>query len=133
MASELRMGNLDARRDWGFAGDYVRAMWAMLQQPVACDYVVATGVDHSVRDVCRIAFERVGLDCDKYVVVDEHLYRPAEVDHLLGDPTKARQELGWEPTVGFEELICMMVDADLERLRRHPVRSTDVGLASSRA
>jgi GDPmannose 4,6-dehydratase len=133
MASELRMGNLDARRDWGFAGDYVRAMWAMLQQPVACDYVVATGVDHSVRDVCRIAFERVGLDYDKYIVVDEHLYRPAEVDHLLGDPTKARQELGWEPTVGFEELICMMVDADLERLRRHPVRSTDVGLASSRA
>jgi GDPmannose 4,6-dehydratase len=130
MSKELRMGNLDARRDWGFAGDYVRAMWAMLQQPVPCDYVIATGIDHSVRDVCRIAFERVGLDYEKYVVLDEHLLRPAEVDHLLGDPTKARQELGWEPTVNFEELICMMVDADVERLRKHPVRSTDVGLAT---
>jgi GDPmannose 4,6-dehydratase len=133
LTSELRMGNLDARRDWGFAGDYVRAMWAMLQQPVACDYVVATGIDHSVRDVCRIAFERVGLDYEKYVVVDETLYRPAEVDHLLGDPTKARQELGWNPTVDFEELICMMVDADLERLRMHPARNTDVGVARARA
>jgi len=133
MATELKMGNLDARRDWGYAGDYVRAMWAMLQQPVACDYVVATGIDHSVRDLCRIAFERAGLDYEKYIVVDERLYRPAEVDHLLGDPTKACEELGWVPTVGFEELIRMMVDADMERLRKHPVRSTDVGLASARA
>jgi len=133
MAKELRMGNLDSRRDWGYAGDYVRAMWAMLQQPIQCDYVIATGTDHSVRDLCRLAFERVGLDYEKYVVVDEKLLRPAEVDQLLGDSTKARQELGWEPTVGFEELIHMMVDADMERLRTHPVRSTDVGLTSIRA
>ena len=133
MAKELRMGNLDSRRDWGYAGDYVRAMWAMLQQPIPCDYVIATGTDHSVRDLCRLAFERVGLDYEKYVVVDEKLLRPAEVDQLLGDSTKARQELGWEPTVGFEELIHMMVDADMERLRTHPVRSTDVGLTSIRA
>jgi GDPmannose 4,6-dehydratase len=133
LSKELRMGNLDARRDWGFAGDYVRAMWAMLQQPVACEYVVATGVDHSVRDLCRIAFERVGLDYEKYVVIDERLYRPAEVDHLLGDPTKAHQELGWKPTVGFEELVCMMVDADVERLRKYPVPSADVGLATANA
>ena len=131
LTNVLRMGNLDARRDWGFAGDYVRAMWAMLQQPVACDYVVATGIDHSVRDVCQIAFERVGLDYEKYVVLDEHLLRPAEVDHLLGDPTKARQELGWQPTVSFEDLICMMVDADMERLRNHPVRHADVAFASA--
>jgi GDPmannose 4,6-dehydratase len=130
MSKELRMGNLDSRRDWGFAGDYVRAMWAMLQQPVACDYVIATGIDHSVRDVCRIAFERVGLDYEKYVVLDEHLLRPAEVDHLLGDPTKARQELGWQPTVNFEELICMMVDSDLERLSNQPVRIPRDRLAS---
>jgi GDPmannose 4,6-dehydratase len=133
MSKELRMGNLDARRDWGFAGDYVRAMWAMLQQPEASDYVVATGIDHSVRDVCKIAFERVGLDYEKYVVIDTQLYRPAEVDQLLGDPTKAHRVLGWEPTVTFEELICMMVDADLARLRKHPVPSTDVGLANVRA
>jgi GDPmannose 4,6-dehydratase len=132
LAKELRMGNLDARRDWGYAGDYVRAMWAMLQQPEASDYVIATGIDHSVRDVCKIAFERVGLDYEKYVVVDTQLYRPAEVDQLLGDPSKARRELGWEPTVSFEELIRMMADADLARLREHPVRSIDVGLANAR-
>jgi GDPmannose 4,6-dehydratase len=132
LAKELRMGNLDARRDWGYAGDYVRAMWAMLQQPEASDYVIATGIDHSVRDVCKIAFERVGLDYEKYVVVDTQLYRPAEVDQLLGDPSKARRELGWEPTVSFEELISMMADADLARLREHPVRSIDVGLANAR-
>ena len=126
------MGNIDARRDWGFAGDYVRAMWQMLQQPEASDYVVATGIDHSVRDVCKIAFERVGLDYEKFVVIDPQLYRPAEVDKLLGDPSKAHKVLGWEPTVSFEELIRMMVDADLDRLRKHPVRSTDVGLANAR-
>jgi GDPmannose 4,6-dehydratase len=133
MTKELRMGNLDARRDWGFAGDYVRAMWAMLQQPEASDYVVATGIDHSVREVCKIAFERVGLDYEKFIVIDPLMYRPAEVDQLLGDPTKAHRVLGWEPTVTFEELICMMVDADLARLRKHPVPSTDVGLANARA
>ena len=132
LSKELRMGNLDARRDWGFAGDYVRAMWSMLQQPEASDYVIATGIDHSVRDVCKIAFERVGLDYEKYVVVDPLLYRPAEVDQLLGDPSKARRELGWEPTVSFEELISMMADADLARLREHPVRSIDIGLANAR-
>ena len=132
LSTELRMGNLDARRDWGFAGDYVRAMWAMLQQPEAEDYVIATGIDHSVREVCKIAFGRVGLDYEKHVVIDENLYRPAEVDQLLGNPAKARQKLGWEPTVTFEELICMMVDSDLERLRRHPVRTADVGLANVR-
>jgi len=132
IASELRMGNLDARRDWGFAGDYVQAMWAMLQQPVPCDYVVATGIDHSVRDLCRIAFEQVGLDYQKYVVIDEALYRPAEVDHLLGDPSRARDELGWKPTLGFEEIVSMMVEADMKRLRSHPVRSTGVGLSSAR-
>jgi len=132
LAKELKMGNLDARRDWGYAGDYVRAMWSMLQQPEASDYVVATGIDHSVRDVCKIAFERVGLEYEKYVVIDPQLYRPAEVDQLLGDPSKAHKVLGWEPTVSFEELIRMMVDADLDRLRKHPVRSTDVGLANAR-
>ena len=132
LSKEIRMGNLDARRDWGFAGDYVRAMWSMLQQPEASDYVIATGIDHSVREVCQIAFERVGLDYEKHVVVDPQLYRPAEVDQLLGDPSKARRELGWEPTVGFEELIRMMVDSDVDRLRRHPVSTIDVGLANTR-
>jgi GDPmannose 4,6-dehydratase len=121
MQRELRMGNLDARRDWGFAGDYVEAMWAMLQQPEATDYVIATGVAHSVRDLCRIAFSHVGLDYEEHVVVNEALYRPAEVDHLLGDSTKARTQLGWEPKVDFQHLVELMVDADLERLRDHPV------------
>jgi GDP-mannose 4,6-dehydratase len=115
LATELPMGNLDAERDWGFAGDYVRAMWLMLQQPEPGDYVIATGVSHSVREMCRIAFARVGLDYERYVRSDPALHRPAEVDHLRGDPTKARTVLGWEPSVGFEELINMMVDADLAR------------------
>jgi GDPmannose 4,6-dehydratase len=132
-SSELRMGNLDAQRDWGFAGDYVRAMWAMLQQPEPSDYVVATGLAHSVRDLCRIAFERVGLDYEKYVVVDKRLYRPAEVDHLLGNSEKARTELGWEPTVGFEELVRMMVESDIARLQGHSVPRLDVALPSSHA
>jgi len=132
LAKELRMGNIDARRDWGFAGDYVRAMWQMLQQPEASDYVIATGIDHSVREVIEIAFKRVGLEYEKYVVIDEQLYRPAEVDKLLGDPSKARRDLGWQPTVSFEELITMMVDADLDRLRKHPVSNIDVGLATAR-
>ena len=131
LAKELRMGNLEAKRDWGYAGDYVRAMWAMLQQPEPCDYVVATGVAHSVRDLCQLAFGRVGLDYEKYVVEDPALHRPAEVDHLLGDSTKARAELDWEPRVTFEELVAMMVDADVARLQNHAVVNRDVALPTS--
>ena len=112
----LAMGNLDAQRDWGFAGDYVRAMWLMLQQDQAEDYVIATGVSHSVRELIEIAFGRVGLDWQKYVRIDPALLRPAEVDHLLGDPSKAKKQLGWTPTVDFKQLVEMMVDADLERV-----------------
>jgi GDPmannose 4,6-dehydratase len=115
LAEKLPMGNLDAERDWGFAGDYVRAMWLMLQRDEPTDYVVATGAAHSVRHLCRVAFGRVGLDYERYVTEEPSLLRPAEVDHLLGDASKARSELGWEPTVGFEELIEMMVDADVAR------------------
>ena len=118
LARELRMGNLDARRDWGFAGDYVRAMWLMLQQDEASDFVVATGEDHSVRDLCEIAFARVGLDYRDHVVVDEAFYRPAEVDHLTGDATRARTVLGWTPEVNFRFLVEMMVDADVARWER---------------
>jgi GDPmannose 4,6-dehydratase len=118
LATDLRMGNLDAERDWGFAGDYVEAMWQMLQQPQATDYVIATGVAHSVRDLCRIAFDRVGLDYEDHVIVDPDLYRPAEVDHLRGDASKARAAFGWEPQVPFEKLVEMMVDADVERHRQ---------------
>ena len=114
--SELRLGNLDAQRDWGFAGDYVRAMWLMLQQPEADDFVVGTGETHTVREFVQIAFDQVGLDWKKYVVVDPAFYRPAEVDLLLADPTKAREKLGWVPECRFEELVQRMVRADLERL-----------------
>ena len=131
LATEIRMGNLESQRDWGFAGDYVRAMWTMLQQPKACDYVVATGIAHSVRDLCRVAFEHVGLDYEKHIVIDEHLYRPAEVDHLLGNAAKARAELGWEPKVEFEELVRTMVDADIERLMGHSIPHTEVALPTS--
>jgi len=116
-ASTLSLGNLDARRDWGYAGDYVHAMWLMLQQETASDYVVATGVDHSVRELCEIAFAHAGLDYQDHVQLDPALIRPAEVEHLRGDPTKARDELGWTPTVDFAALVRMMVDADLERYR----------------
>jgi GDPmannose 4,6-dehydratase len=116
LAKELRLGNLDARRDWGFAGDYVDAMWRMLQQPEPRDYVVGTGVAHSVQDLVEVAFDRVGLDWRKYVVADPRFIRPAEVDLLLADPTKARTDLGWTPTVPFEQLVTMMVDADVRRL-----------------
>jgi len=115
-ASNLRLGNLDASRDWGYAGDYVQAMWLMLQQREADDYVVATGEAHSVRELCEVAFGRVGLDWERYVVVDPALVRPAEVDHLIGNASKARRVLGWAPKVSFRELVEMMVDADLERL-----------------
>jgi GDPmannose 4,6-dehydratase len=112
---ELRMGNLDARRDWGFAGDYVEAMWAMLQQDAPDDFVVGTGETHSVRELCEVAFDHVGLDYHKYVVQDPKFLRPAEVDLLVADASKARQKLGWQPRVLFHELVGMMVDADLER------------------
>jgi GDPmannose 4,6-dehydratase len=117
LASELRMGNLEAQRDWGYAGDYVRAMWAMLQQREPSDFVVATGVAHSVRELCEVAFERVGLDYERHVVDDPGFYRPAEVDHLLGDAGRARAVLGWVPEVDFRGLVEMMVDADVARLR----------------
>jgi GDPmannose 4,6-dehydratase len=117
LAQELRLGNLDAQRDWGFAGDYVRAMWLMLQREEPSDYVVATGVMHSVRDAVAAAFAHVGLDWERHVVVDPAFLRPAEVDQLLGDASRARAELGWEPRVTFEEMMAMMVEADLERLR----------------
>lgn len=117
LAKELRLGNLDARRDWGFAGDYVRAMWLMLQQPAPDDYVVGTGQTHSVRELCEIAFAHVGLDWRDYVVQDPRYMRLAEVDLLVADPSKARRVLGWEPTVSFEELVKMMVNADLKLLQ----------------
>jgi GDPmannose 4,6-dehydratase len=116
-ASELRLGNLDAQRDWGYAGDFVRAMWMMLQPPAPADFVIATGRTHSVRDFVRVAFEAAGLGSyEPYIVVDPRFVRPAEVDQLIGDASKAKRALGWEPTVGFEELVAMMVEADLERL-----------------
>jgi GDPmannose 4,6-dehydratase len=116
-ARELRLGNLDSRRDWGFAGDYVRAMWLMLQQPQPDDYVVATGETHAVRELCEVAFGHVGLDYQEHVVQDQRFFRPAEVDLLVGDPSKAGQVLGWEPTMGFRELVQVMVEADLEALK----------------
>lgn len=114
--SELRLGNLDARRDWGFAGDYVRAMWLMLQQDQPDDYVIATGEAHSVRDLVQVAFDCVDLDWEKYVKVDKEFLRPAEVDLLIGDYSKAKKQLGWEPTVSFQQMIQMMVEADVARL-----------------
>jgi GDPmannose 4,6-dehydratase len=118
LAKELRLGNLDAKRDWGFAGDYVRAMWLMLQQPQPEDYVIATGETHSVREFVEEAFGHAGLDWKKCVVVDPEYIRPAEVDLLVGDASKARNAFGWKPEVDFRGLVRMMVDADLERLRR---------------
>jgi len=118
MQSELRLGNLDAKRDWGFAGDYVEMMWLMLQQSEPGDYVIATGETHTVREFCEIAFSRVGLNYEDHVVVDQRFVRPAEVDLLLGDPSKAKKDLGWEPQVSFAGLVEMMVDADLARLSR---------------
>ena len=123
LADSLSLGNLDAQRDWGFAGDYVRAMWSMLQQPEADDFVVATGISHSVRELVEVAFGCAGLDWQRHVKLDPSLVRPAEVDHLIGDATKARRVLGWSPKVDFAGLIRMMVDADVERLDREPSRS----------
>jgi GDPmannose 4,6-dehydratase len=118
LAGDLLLGNLEAQRDWGFAGDYVRAMWLMLQQDEPDDYVVATGQTHSVQRLCEVAFSHVGLDWQAYVKQDQRYMRPAEVDLLVGDASKAGRVLGWEPDVTFEQLIQMMVDADIDRLRK---------------
>jgi len=117
LAKELRLGNLEAQRDWGFAGDYVEAMWLMLQQDHPDNYVIGTGETHAVREFCQIAFSHVGLDYKDYVVQDEKFYRPAEVDLLVSDPSKARNILKWEPSVSFKELVIMMVDSDMARLK----------------
>jgi len=114
--NELRLGNLEARRDWGFAGDYVEAMWLILQHDNPDNFVIGTGETHSVREFCEIAFGYVGLDYNDYIVQDERFYRPAEVDLLISDPSKAHSLLGWEPSISFKELVIMMVDADMERL-----------------
>jgi len=116
LAKDLHLGNLEAQRDWGFAGDYVDAMWRMLQQDKPGSFVIGMGETHSVREFCEIAFGHVGLDYKEFIVQDERFYRPAEVDLLISDPTRARTELGWEPAVSFKELVTMMVDADMERL-----------------
>jgi GDPmannose 4,6-dehydratase len=116
LATELRMGNLDSQRDWGFAGDYVKAMWLMLQQDTPDDYVVATGETHTVKELVQLAFDRVGLDWEKYVVIDPRFIRPAEVDLLIGQPAKANKVLGWVPETSFPTLVNMMVDADMDRL-----------------
>ena len=120
LSDRLALGNRDACRDWGFAGDYVRAMWMMLQQPEADDYVIATGVTHSVQQLVETAFAHAGLDWEKYVRVDPQFLRPAEVDHLIGDASKAKRVLGWEPTVSFMQLVAMMVDADIAMLSGSP-------------
>ena len=117
LAKELRLGNLDAKRDWGFAGDYVRAMWLMLQQPTPDDYVIATGVAHTVKRLVELAFSAADLEWEKYVVIDPALVRPAEVDLLIGDPAKAKAQLGWVPEVTFETMIAGMVETDLARLK----------------
>lgn len=116
LATELRMGNLDSQRDWGFAGDYVKAMWLMLQQDTPDDFVVATGETHTVKELVQLAFDRVGLDWEKYVVIDPRFIRPAEVDLLIGEPAKAKNVLGWVPQTSFQRLVNMMVDADMDRL-----------------
>jgi len=118
LSKELRLGNLEARRDWGFAGDYVEGMWLMLQQEQPEDYVLGTGVTHSVKEFCEAAFGYLGLDYRDYVVQDPRFYRPAEVDLLVADPCKANEQLGWRPRVSFEELVRMMVDVDLKRISR---------------
>jgi len=127
MQDELRLGNLEARRDWGYAPDYVHAMWLMLQQDHPDDYLVATGETHSVREFCQVAFDHVGLDWEKFVVVDPKFYRPAEVDLLVGDPGKAKRLLGWEPSVTFQELVRIMTDADLVGLQQMGNHTPQVG------
>jgi GDPmannose 4,6-dehydratase len=117
LQKDVHLGNLEAQRDWGFAGDYVRGMWMMLQQDTPDDYVLATGETHTIRELCEVAFNYIGLNWEKYVVIDPKFYRPAEVDLLIGDPSKAGRVLGWEPKVSFKELVHMMVDADLKELQ----------------
>jgi GDPmannose 4,6-dehydratase len=129
LAQTLALGTLDAKRDWGFAGDYIRAIWLMLQQDRPDDYVVASGVTHSVRELVKVAFGHAGLDWREHVVDDPKFHRPAEVDLLVGNAARARAELGWEPTVDFEGLVKMMVDADLDRLSRQPMSSTSAASA----
>lgn len=124
LTNELRLGDLDPRRDWGFAGDYVEAMWLMLQQDTAEDFVIATGETHSVQEFCELAFSHVDLDWQDYVVQDERFMRPAEVDLLIGDPAKARTQLGWQPKTGFNELVTMMVEADVEAVGRQQIQRT---------
>jgi GDPmannose 4,6-dehydratase len=119
LEKELRLGNIDAKRDWGHSKDYVRAMWLMVQQDVAEDYVIATGRTTTVRDMCQIAFDHVGLKADDHIVICPDLFRPAEVDVLLGDATKAKEKLGWEAEIGLEDMIREMVDVDLQRVRRN--------------
>ncbi|MBP2628351.1 MAG: gmd 3 [Firmicutes bacterium] len=131
MQKELRLGNIDAKRDWGFAGDYVEAMWLMLQQDKADDYVVATGQTTTVRDMCKIAFDYVGLNYKDYVVIDEKFYRPAEVEVLLGNPGKAKEKLNWEPKTSLQKLIHMMVDADLDRIRKEQVDNSYISEAAA--
>jgi len=126
LADSLALGNLDAQRDWGFSGDYVRAMWMMLQQDQPDDYVIATGESHSVRDLVELAFDHVKLDWKRYVRLDPKFLRPAEVDQLIGDASKARAALGWRPEVDFGGLVRMMVDADVNRLSRAPTTPTGV-------
>ena len=121
LTNELRLGKLESRRDWGYAGDYVEAMWSMLQQDQPDDYVICTGITHSVREFCEAAFRHVGLNYEDFVVQDERFYRPAEVDLLVGDPNYANEKLGWQPKIGFEELVSMMVDADLQILGREAI------------
>jgi len=132
LGDSLTLGNLDAHRDWGYAGDYVRAMWMMLQRKDAEDYVIATGKSHSVRELVEIAFTHVGLDWQRYVKTDPKLLRPAEVEHLVGDSTKARTELGWKPDIDFRRLVTMMVDADLERVAAEPSAATRATLGVNR-
>jgi GDPmannose 4,6-dehydratase len=134
LKNEIHLGNLDARRDWGFAGDYVKAMWMMLQQDAPDDYVIATGEDHSVKEFVELAFDQAGLDWEKHVVIDKRLYRPAEVNILKGDCTEAKTKLGWEPVVGFLELVKMMVDSDIDALtpqRDFSVKEPEIQLAMS--
>jgi GDPmannose 4,6-dehydratase len=128
LQKSLHLGNLDAQRDWGFAGDYVQAMWMMMQQEQPDDFVIATGQSHSVRELVEVAFEHAGLDCQKHVELDSRFLRPAEVDHLVGDAAKAHRVLGWTPAVNFAALVRMMVDADLARLSRDP--SAKVGMVA---
>lgn len=125
LSDALHLGNLEAKRDWGYAGDYVRAMWMMLQQDEPCDFVVASGEQHTCRELVEIAFRHLGLDMDRYVKLDPRLLRPAEVDHLVGDASLARAKLGWRPEVSFDQLVQMMVDADVKRLER-AARNGDV-------